>query len=90
MSKQINGRPWDDEARALSAKRVQQRIRDRDLAALPWIRRCQAEGLNQANIARALNAFGVRSPGAHTKHGDRWTGAAVARVLARNGSGRTG
>ena len=82
---QTERRPFDDADRQHARRSVQERIDARDRAALPWIRRCVAEGMNRANIARALNAFGVRSPGAGTAHGDRWTGAAVARVLARNG-----
>ena len=74
---------WGRFARQQSAKRIQERKIERILAALPYVKRCQAQGMSLAAIAKALNAFGIPSPGAGTGYGDNWTRKAVERILAK-------
>lgn len=75
---------WTNRHRRLSAKAVRERIEKRDAECLPHIRRCMAEGMSSGATARALNAFGIPSPGAGLGYGGAWSKTAVERVLARN------
>ncbi len=74
---------WGDRARRKAAQSVNERKMERINAALPWIRRCQGEGMSLAAIAKALNAFGIPSPGAGTGYGDNWTRKAVERIVSK-------
>lgn len=79
----FRGPYWSEAARLSAARSVQERRADRVRAALPYIKRCQAERMSLAAIAKALNAFGIPSPGAGTGYGDNWTRKAVERILAK-------
>lgn len=74
---------WGDYARRKAAVSVNERKMERINNALPYIKRCQAQRMSLAAIAKALNAFGIPSPGAGTGYGDNWTRKAVERIVSQ-------
>lgn len=74
---------WNETAREKSRAAVQERIEKHTAKVWPYIQRFRAHGLKVPQIARALEALEIPSPGAETGVGQGWTTMGVRRIIKR-------
>lgn len=80
---------WNQSAWKASKEAVRKRIEEHDAKVWPYILRFRAAGLKPPQIARALTAMEIPSPGTSTGIGTGWSRMAVLRIIKRQEGSNT-